>query len=62
MRRSGSEVVIFQPTRQDRAAMGLDMIDPRRRRAVTALAQSSVREWLGRPNASRQLEDILASR
>lgn len=41
--------------------MGLDMMDPRRRQAVTAQAQSSVGEWLGRPNPSRQLEDILAS-
>lgn len=37
------------------------MMDPRGRRAVTAQAQSSAREWLGRPNPSRQLEDILAS-
>ena len=61
VRRSGGEVVIFQPTCANRAVMGLDMMDPHRRQAVTAQAQSSVGEWLGRPNPSRQLEDILAS-
>ena len=61
VRRSGGEVVIFQPTCANRAVMGLDMIDPHRRQAVTAQAQSSVGEWLGRPSPSRQLEDILAA-
>lgn len=46
--RTGSEVVVFQPTADDQRVMGLRHLDPSRRREVTRQAHASAREHLRR--------------
>jgi NTE family protein len=46
VRRSGTAVLTLQPTREVRAAMGSNPMDPRRAAAVTAAARDSTLQWL----------------
>ena len=52
------EVVVFQPNRADLDAMGLNLMEPRRRRRVAEQAWASAREWLQRPANRRRLAAI----
>jgi NTE family protein len=55
VRRSGTDVVAFQPTPADAATMGWNGMDPRRRREVVAQAQTSARRRLERPELLARL-------
>lgn len=56
VRRRGTEVVLLLPSSSDRRAMGMDMMDLRRRAAVAEQARASVLEWLRRPEVRRSLD------
>jgi NTE family protein len=60
VRRRGTDVIVFQPTAADRSAMGLNVLDARRQRAVTTQARSSALAWLDRPGARQQLRAVLS--
>ena len=59
VRRQGTPVVALQPNRADVEAMGINLMDWRRRARVTHQAQASAREWLDRPANRQRLESIL---
>jgi NTE family protein len=59
VRRSGTEVVSFQPTSSVRQAMGLDLMDGRRRRDVALSAADAARRQLRREDVRRKLEPLL---
>lgn len=58
VRRSGTPVVAFQPTDEDRRAMGLDPMDPARRARVTAQVHESTLRRLARADVRARLAPI----
>ena len=58
LRRSGTEVITFLPTRADRAAMGNNAMDPRRRHAIGVSAHASTLERLGDPGLAARLKAL----
>jgi NTE family protein len=59
LRRGGTPVLALQPTAADRAVMGFNAMDPRRREAVARQAYQSTVERLGRHDLADRVE-ILA--
>jgi NTE family protein len=59
VRRSGTAVVVLQPTAADRRAMGLNAMDAGRRERVTRQARASVLEWLRQPAARHHLAPVM---
>jgi NTE family protein len=55
VRRRGTPVVAFQPTAEDQKAMGLNLMDPRRRAHVVRQARTSTLRRLERPEFRRSL-------
>lgn len=60
LRAGGREVVLVQPTGEDLAAMGANLmsLDRERHRRVTDLARRTVAEQLRRPENAERLEDL----
>lgn len=60
LRAGGTEVVLVQPTGEDLAAMGANLmsLDRERHRRVTDLARRTVAEQLRRPENAERLEDL----
>ena len=61
IRRAGTEVLTFQPTREVVAAMGRNSMDPARRVATTTAALASARERLADPRVTERLELLRAA-
>jgi NTE family protein len=61
IRRSGAEVLTFQPTPDVVTAMGRNSMDPARRAGTTDAALSSARERLGDPRVAERLELLRAA-
>lgn len=61
VRRAGTEVLTFQPTREVVAAMGRNSMDPARRVATTTAALASARERLADPLVTERLELLRAA-
>ena len=59
VRRSGTEVLAFQPTAADVAAMGFNAMDPTRRRAVVRQAQASAARRLESHDTRARLAPLL---
>jgi NTE family protein len=59
VRRRGAAVVVLQPDAADRRAIGLNMMDARRREHVTNQARISALMWLHRPAARQLLARLL---
>jgi NTE family protein len=55
VRRRGTPVVAFQPTAEDQKAMGLNLMDPRRRAQVVRQAKTSTLRRLDRPEFRKRL-------
>jgi NTE family protein len=55
LRRRGTKVLVFQPTPEDRAIMGVNAMDPRRRQAVAHSARESTFRRLARPDVADRL-------
>ena len=55
LRRQGTRVLVLQPTPEDRAVMGVNAMDPRRRQAVAHSARESTFRRLARPDAADRL-------
>jgi NTE family protein len=60
VRRSGTRVLVFQPTVDEIAVMGFNAMDPTRRAAVTRHARESARRRLDRHDA-REVRDVLSA-
>jgi len=61
IRRAGTQVLTFQPTPADVAAMGRNPMDPARRHATTEAALASARERLTDPAVAERLELLTAT-
>ncbi len=61
IRRSGAEVLTFQPTPDVVSAMGRNSMDPARREGTTAAALSSARGRLADPRVAERLELLRAA-
>jgi len=61
LRRAGTEVLAFQPTAEDRAVMGVNAMDPRRRESVTRQARESTLRRLERPDVADRLALLRAA-
>jgi NTE family protein len=59
VRRRGTPVVAFQPTAEDQKAMGLNLMDPRRRAQVVQQARTSTLRRLGRPDFRKSLSALI---
>jgi NTE family protein len=59
VRRRGTPVVAFQPTADDQKAMGLNLMDPRRRAQVVSQARSSTLRRLARPEFRQSLSALI---
>ena len=59
VRRRGTPVVAFQPTAEDQKAMGLNLMDPRRRAQVVQQAQTSTLRRLARPDFRQSLSALI---
>ena len=55
LRRRGTRVLVLQPTPEDRAVMGVNAMDPRRRQAVAHSARESTFRRLARPDVADRL-------
>ena len=62
VRRFGTEVLLIEPTAEDHAAMGRNLMSGRRRQQVIETATRTVREQLRRPEARDLLADLPAGR
>jgi NTE family protein len=60
VRRRGTDVVVFQPTPEDLGAMGLNLMDAARRRAVVRQAMASTRRRLQAGGLLKRLEVVRA--
>jgi NTE family protein len=60
VRRFGTEVALIEPTPEDHAAMGLNMMSPARRRRVIETAERTVAEQLRRPDLQALLKELPA--
>jgi NTE family protein len=58
LRRYGTEVVLIQPTSEDLAAMGRNLMSAERRQLVIETAVHTVAEQLGEPALRNRLEDL----
>jgi NTE family protein len=58
VRRQGTAVVAFQPTVDDQAAMGFNLMDPRRRAQIARQARSSTLRRLERPEFRMRLSAL----
>jgi NTE family protein len=58
VRRRGTPVVAFQPTAEDQKAMGLNLMDPRRRSQVVRQARTSTLRRLDRPEFRKSLSAL----
>jgi NTE family protein len=61
LRRAGTPVLAFQPTRADLAAMGLNAMDPARRSPVTRQARESAQQRLAHTDVQAHLEVLGAT-
>jgi NTE family protein len=61
VRRKGTPVVAFQPTADDRKAMGLNLMDSRRRAQVVRQARTSTLRRLDRPEFRRSLSALIGA-
>jgi len=61
VRRRGTTVVAFQPTSEDRKAMGLNLMDPRRRAQVVRQARTSTLRRLERPEFRQSLSALIGA-
>jgi NTE family protein len=59
VRRRGTPVVAFQPTAEDQKAMGLNLMDPRRRAQVVRQARTSTLRRLDRPEFRKRLSALI---
>jgi NTE family protein len=59
VRRRGTQVVAFQPTAEDQKAMGLNLMDPRRRAQVVRQARTSTLRRLARPEFRKSLSALI---
>jgi hypothetical protein len=58
LRRAGSRVVAFEPTREDREVMGLDPLDPARRAPVAQQVYERVLASLAEPELRGKLAPL----
>jgi NTE family protein len=61
VRRRGTTVVAFQPTADDQKAMGLNLMDPRRRAQVVRQARTSTLRRLEKPEFRRSLSALIGA-
>jgi NTE family protein len=61
VRRRGTTVVAFQPTAEDQKAMGLNLMDPRRRAQVVRQARTSTLRRLEKPEFRRSLSALIGA-
>jgi NTE family protein len=61
VRRRGTTVVAFQPTIEDQKAMGLNLMDPRRRAQVVSQARTSTLKRLERPEFRKSLSALIGA-
>jgi NTE family protein len=61
VRRRGTTVVAFQPTAEDQKAMGLNLMDPRRRAQVVRQARTSTLKRLDRPEFRKSLSALIGA-
>jgi NTE family protein len=59
VRRRGTPVVAFQPTAEDQKAMGLNLMDPRRRAQIVQQARTSTLKRLARPDFRKSLSALI---
>jgi hypothetical protein len=60
LRRRGIPVVVFQPSRDDQAAMGMQAMDPERNAAVVRAARATTRRRLEHGRHADQLAMLAA--
>ncbi len=61
VRRRGTKVVAFQPTAEDQKAMGLNLMDPRRRAQVVRQARTSTLRRLAHPGFRKSLSALIGA-